>query len=280
MKSAPLRVGAVQYAFSLIKTWADFEEKISHIVSDAGEKGVKLLVFPEYLGLELTLLTKNKKDLALLPELALPFQQLFDRLSRQWNMVIQSGTTVVHNGAGRYFNRAFLFTPEGHLHFQDKIQLVPSEKESNCLVAGQEIQIFDVPCGKIAIAICYDAEFPHLIKQAVKQGVSLILVPSCTESLAGYYRVALSCRARALENQCFVVHSCTVKASPWIEWLQQNVGKAGIFGPCDGAFPPSGVLAQGRLARSETIIADLDFDKLKEVREKGSVRNFQDYTLS
>ena len=56
--------------------------------------------------------------------------------------------------------------------------------------------------------ICYDSEFP-LLGRAL-QDADLILVPSCTEALAGYWRVRIGAMARALEMQCVTVMASTV----------------------------------------------------------------------
>ena len=68
-----------------------------------------------------------------------------------------------------------------------------------------------------------------MIARAIAEaGAEILIVPSCTESLAGYYRVRHACAARALENQIYVVQSPTVGDAPWSVAVNVNVGAAGF----------------------------------------------------
>lgn len=111
---------------------------------------------------------------------------------------------------GGYRNRAFLFRPDGSSDHQDKLQMTRFENERWGIGAGDTIKTFDTAFGRIGIDICYDSEFPLIARRQVEQGADVILVPSCTDTLAGYWRVRIGCQARALENQCYVVQS-----PPW-----------------------------------------------------------------
>jgi predicted amidohydrolase len=88
----------------------------------------------------------------------------------------------------------------------------------------------------------------------------------------------LSCRARALEQQCLVVQAPTAGEAPWSPALDINTGKAGIFGPVDIGFPDDGVIACGAPAETAPwLIADLPIARLASVRRHGQVRNFADW---
>jgi predicted amidohydrolase len=119
-----------------------------------------------------------------------------------------------------------------------------------------------------------------LVRRQIEAGAELVLVPSCTDTLAGYHRVALSCRARALENQCFVVQSPTVGEAPWSKSVDVNRGAAGVYGPVDRGFPDDGVIAQGQLDVPGWVFADLDLAHLSRVREEGQVKNHRDFGSS
>jgi len=117
------------------------------------------------------------------------------------------------------------------------------------------------------------------VRRQVALGAQMILVPSCTDTLAGYYRVALSCRARALENQCYAVHACTVNAAAWSLALDQNRGAAAVYGPVDHGFASDGVVSQGSLDQPGWVYADLDLQALSRVRALGQVTNHADWDL-
>jgi predicted amidohydrolase len=116
--------------------------------------------------------------------------------------------------------------------------------------ARRAAQVFDTALGRIGVLICYDAEFPLLGRALIEAGVEILLVPSCTEALSGYWRVRIGAMARALEGQCVVVHSPTVGPAPWSPAVDMNTGAAAIYGPPDLGFPETGVLAEGDAERA------------------------------
>ncbi len=107
----------------------------------------------------------------------------------------------------------------------------------------------------------------------------ILLVPSCTESLAGYHRVRHACAARSLENQIYVVHTPTVGDAPWLAALVRNVGSAAVLAPPDSRLPANGILAEGALGEPQWVYAALDLDLLADVRKNGDVFNARDWNL-
>src|SRR5690606_7258805 len=144
---------------------------------------------------------------------------------------------------GTFRNRAFLHGPQGDRASQDKLQMTRFEAERWGIAGGDAIRLFDTPLGRLGVAICYDAEFPLLVRTMAAAGADVILVPSCTDTLAGYWRVRIGAQARALENQCFVVQAPTVGDAPWSAAIDENHGAAGIFGPPDREVTGDGVIA-------------------------------------
>ena len=107
------------------------------------------------------------------------------------------------------------------------------EREEWGISAGQHVKVFETLLGRLAVLICYDAEFPLLARSGVEAGAQVILAPSCTDSLQGYWRVRIGAQARALEGQCYVVQSPTVGEAAWSPAVDVNYGAAGIYGPPD-----------------------------------------------
>jgi predicted amidohydrolase len=118
---------------------------------------------------------------------------------------ICSGTQAVPTEKGA-FNRSYFFSPNHVFSYQDKCILTPYEIDEGILSAGDTLTLFETKFGKIGICICYDVEFPKFAEMLVNKGAQLILVPSYTSTVHGFYRVFTSCRARALEHQCYVVN--------------------------------------------------------------------------
>ena len=186
------------------------------------------------------------------------------------------GTLPVRDG-DRVLNRAPLIAADGRMGFQDKRVMTRFEAELWRVSPGADPGVFETPWGRIGIAICYDLEFPPLVRAQVEAGAWLILAPSCTDGIAGFNRVRLSARAWALENQCYVAMAPTVGLAPWLATLDANRGYAGVYGPVDRGFPEDGVLARGALDQPGWVYADLDPLLLDAVRESGGVRNHRDW---
>jgi len=170
-----------------------------------------------------------------------------------------------------------LITPEGRVAFQDKRAMTRFETERWGISQGADPNVFDTPWGRIGISICYDIEFPKHARVQVMAGAWLILTPSCTDSLAGFNRVHFSARARALENQCYVAITPTVGEAPWSAALDENRGRAGVFGPMDRGFPADGIMAEGEMDAPGWVFCTLDPSLIETVRRDGVVLNHRDW---
>jgi predicted amidohydrolase len=279
-----LRVASCAYPIERLESFAQFRAKQAHWVQQAVDQGAQLLVFPEYASMELGSLFGTRGDAelgaelqalqALLPE----YLALYRELSRRFGVQVLSPSFPERIQGGAYRNRARLHDPSGADGVVEKQMMTRFERELWGIEAGTVGPVFETERGLLGVAICYDSEFPLLVRRQVELGAEVVLVPSCTDTLAGYHRVQLSCRARALENQCFVVQAVTVGEAPWSAAVDQNRGAAGVFAPVDRGFPDDGVVALGELDRPGWVFADLELTRLAEVRADGQVRNHRDWS--
>jgi len=276
-------VAAAQYGVEFLGSWTTYARKMTRMVGEAAQAGAQILIFPEYASLELASLfpadvyQSLHKQLDVLQECLPDFVGLHQDLARAYGVYLVAGSFPVQLADGRFRNRAYFCTPDGELHFQDKMIMTRFENEIWYINPGDEIKVFDTHYGPVGITICYDAEFPLIARRQVEMGAKVILAPSCTDTLAGYNRVRIGCRARALENQCYVVMSPVVGTIDWSPALDFNIGAAGIYTPVDVGFPGDGILAAGELNQPQWVIAELDLDKIDQVRVAGQVLNYQDW---
>jgi predicted amidohydrolase len=280
-----VKIAAAQYDIGFLENWEAYRQKIERWVGEAAEQGAKILLFPEYGSMELASLfgrevySSLSKQLATMQSLLDGYIDLYKGLAQKHQCYIQSGTFPVRIEDEIYRNRAYLFMPNGEFDYQDKLMMTRFENEQWLINRGLELKCFDTDFGRIAINICYDSEFPMLARKQVEAGANLILVPSCTDTLAGYHRVRIGCQARALENQCYVVQSPTVGLAPWSEAVDVNIGAAAIYTPVDRGFPDNGILAIGELNAAQWVLAEIDLDQIAQVRESGQVFNYRDWPL-
>ncbi len=274
-----LRLGALQYQITRIDSLSEYADKLDQLVAAGVAGGGQLLLMPEYACMEVAAAFGVANDPVAERDAVCAVSGAILQIMRgaacRHGVWLAPGTLPWRNG-DRIVNRAPLIAPDGRFAFQDKQVMTRFEAEHWAIAGGAPHRVFQTPWGHVGIAICYDAEFPSLVRAQVEAGAWLILVPTCTDTMHGFNRVRLSARARAIENQCFVAVAPTVGDAPWLATLDSNRGRAGVYGPADRGFPEDGVIAEAADATG-WLWADLDPVRLDLVREHGAVRNHRDW---
>ncbi len=80
-----------------------------------------------------------------------------------------------------------------------------SYRESEQFEAGEQPVIVDTPAGKVGLSICYDLRFPQLYAALVDAGAQILTVPAAFTYKTGVAHWEVLLRARAIENQCYVI---------------------------------------------------------------------------
>ena len=280
-----VKIATAQYGISFLTDWSGYRQKIERWVAEACAQDANILLFPEYFSMELASLFTQEiysslsNQLVAMQSLHDDFMMLFKTLAQQHHCIIQAGTFPVLVEADVYYNRAYLFMADGTVDYQDKLMMTRFENEHWLIKGGKELKCFDTEYGRIAINICYDSEFPLLARKQVEAGCLIILVPSCTDTVAGFNRVKIGCQARALENQCYVVQASLVGNASWSEAVDVNVGAAAIYTPVDRGFPDNGILSVGIFNEVQWVIAEISLSACATVREQGQVFNYRDWPL-
>jgi predicted amidohydrolase len=272
-----MKIATAAYQMDWLDSWTQYEDKLASWVADAAKEGADLLVFPEYGAMELATLDGEDAARDLERSLHAVSDRMEDaaalhlKLAAEYGVHILGASAPVNAGFGRPVNRAELYTPNGQRDHQDKQIMTMFERDPWDVMGGGPLKLFDTALGKIGVLICYDSEFP-LLGRALAEA-DIILVPSCTEALAGYWRVRIGSMARALENQCVTAQASLVGQADWSESVDVTIGMGGIFGPPDTGFPSTGGLAEGTLGEPGWTFADVDLETISDVRRAGVVRN-------
>lgn len=275
-----VRIAAAQYPIERFARLSDYEDKISRWVAEAAGSGAQLLVFPEYGAMEYAGPSAEGGDLA--ASLAVVSQAMdtlgavHAELARRHRVHILASSGPSARPGGIYVNAAHLFAPSGRHGTQEKLVMTPFEKDWG-ISAGAALRVFDTTLGRIGTAICYDCEFPLLVRAQAEAGAEIVLVPSCTEFRSGYHRVRTAGLARALENGIATVQSPTVGNARWSPSVDRNYGAAGIYVPSERDICDDGILVRGTPGRPGWVVGEVDLERLRQVRESGEMRNALDW---
>lgn len=277
-----LSIALAQYDIGYFNGWLDYEKKIRNWVKQVAQLS-RLLVFPEYASMELTSLLSEPvrnslpQQLIAIQDFYPDFCALHAKLSREFKVVIVASSFPTQVGEECFVNRVNVFEQGKIIGVQDKLMMTRFEAEQWGMSPGESLRVITTSVARLGICTCYDSEFPMLARKLVEQGADVIVVPSCTDTLAGYNRVKTGCQARAMENQCYVLQSPTVSNANWSPAVDINVGAAAVYTPIDFGFPDNGILIQGEMNTAQWLKAELDLTKLNVVRELGQVFNYRDW---
>lgn len=135
-------------------------------------------------------------------------------LAKEFGVTLLAGS-VLEAGApgGRLYNTSVLFGPDGgRLAVYRKMHLFDVEvgdgqtyKESAAVAPGAEVVVADAPLGKVGLSVCYDLRFPELYRKHSEAGAVLLTVPAAFTLATGKDHWEVLLRARAIENQAFVM---------------------------------------------------------------------------
>lgn len=276
-----IRVATLQYFIRPVETFEQFRDQVSALVETAADYDCHLVVFPEYFTVQLLTLGDVKRPIRdQIVDLArqVPrYVEMMARLARKHRIHVCAGTIPVRDdGNDAVFNECFFFTPSGAHGVQGKLHMTRFETEDWRVSPRQSLRVFETAFGRVAIAICYDVEFPETVRAAAREGAHIVLVPACTDDRQGYLRVRYCAHARAIENQAYVVTAHTVGSIPMVPAVSLNYGVAAILTPSDFVFSRDGILAEGNPNQEMMVIGELNLKTIAEARSSGTVLPLND----
>jgi predicted amidohydrolase len=280
-----LRVASLQYWIRPVATFEAFRDQVVGLIETAVDYKAELVVFPEYFTLQLLTLGNVRRPIhEQIRDLAAQvprFVELMSGLARKHRLYIVAGTIpVIANGETVVQNHSFVFNPSGEHGVQGKLHMTRFESEEWLVTATQKVKIFETAFGRMAVAICYDVEFPEIVRAAAREGAHILVVPTCTDERQGYYRVRYCAHARAIENQMYVIQACTVGSLPMVPAVSLNYGQAAVLTPSDFAFSRDGILAEGNPNQEMMVIGELNLRTIMDARSSGTVLPLLDSTRS
>lgn len=281
--AATLRVAAVQ----MVST-PDVAENLAaagQLVSQAAHDGARVAVLPEYF----CLMGQNDRDKLRHAEDAIPMgqaagaaspiQHALSALAARLGIWVIGGTLPIvalgpAGAADRVYNACTVWGPDGCLRARyDKLHLFrynngrESYDEARVLQPGALPVAVDIDGWRVGLSICYDLRFPELYRQLMQPACDLLVVPAAFTHTTGLAHWELLLRARAVENQCYVLASAqgglhpngrrtfghSLVADPWGQVLASRDEGAGVV---------MGMLDRTRMADVRRQLPALDHRRL------------------
>ena len=194
-------------------------ETARRLVARAADEGAQIVVLPEYFCF-MGASDRDKLAIAEAPGTG-PIQRMLAETAREHRVWLIGGTlplTIDDGGAkdgvavDRVMNADLVFSPRGELAARyDKMHLFAydngSERydEGRTLRAGSTPVAFDADGVRVGLSVCYDLRFPELYRALMRPPCDLLSVPSAFTYTTGAAHWEVLLRARAIENQCYVV---------------------------------------------------------------------------
>jgi nitrilase len=183
----------------------------ARLLAEAAATGAELVTLPEYWPI-MGMKDVDKVAHAEQPG-AGPIQQFMANAAREHGIWLIGGTLPLASGeAGKVLNTTLVYDPQGKpVARYDKIHLFgftrgsESYNESATIVPGAAVGVFDAPFGRVGLSVCYDLRFPELYR--AMGTCALIVVPAAFTHTTGMAHWEVLLRARAIENQCYVLAS-------------------------------------------------------------------------
>jgi predicted amidohydrolase len=195
-----------------------------------------------------------------------PVGRFLAEQARRHRIVLAGGTLPeAIPGDARVHNTSLVFERDGSVAaVYRKIHLFDVElpgavhEESRGVAAGKEIVVAETSVGRLGLSICYDVRFPELYRALSGAGARILLVPSAFTVPTGRDHWEVLLRARAIENQCFVLAAAQVG---------QHTKQRQTYGRSLVVDPWGTLLAQVPDGEG-CAVADLDFEAQERVRAR------------
>ena len=257
---------SMRVAVCQMRSGADVQanlETASGLVIEAADGGADLAALPEYL--EYMGPAAGRSGVATpVPGATTDRLAIVARERRVW--VLAGG--VLEAEGGRVHDTSVLIDRDGEIaasyrkiHLYDvDLPDQPPIRESATITAGSELVTHQTEAARIGLSICYDVRFPELYRGLMALGAEVLTVPAQFQFATGKDHWHTLLRARAIENQCFVV-----APGQWGGYGEPGEGRRS-FGHSLVVDPWGRILVEAPEEGTGVWFADLDLSELRQLR--------------
>lgn len=238
-------------------------ESADRLTREAAAEGAELVVLPE----KFSLLGSDFDYRRGSETLDGPTVQWARELARELRIDFIAGSFAEHRpGRNRLSNTCVHVAPSGEIqavyrkiHMFDVTVAGLDYRESDVEEPGTEIVVSRTASGvEVGLAICYDVRFPEQFRILALHGALVIALPSNFTKPTGRAHWEVLLRARAIENQAFVIASAQAGIHPPD---RESYGHSMIVDPWGEVLATTG---EGE----DTLVCDLDLERLAAIREQ------------
>lgn len=205
-----------------------------------------------------------------------PSVKFLQSLAKAKSSYISGGSILIKiKKSKKVYNRSVFVSPQGKIisHY-DKIHLFDVNfghgkkfMESSYIQNGKELIVTKTPLGNIGLSICYDLRFPELFRRLALKGAQIIILPSAFISKTGEDHFETLIRARAIENQVFIIAT---------NQIGEHEGNKHTYGGSIIVDPWGNVLARAAThtpakpykGKGEIIRSDINLKLITDIRNK------------
>ena len=232
------------------------------LVGAAASQGARLIALPE----NFAFLRREGEVIPCAQGLDGEIVGLVKSLAREHDVWLLGGTFPEAAEGSRIYNTSVLASPAGDLAaVYRKIHLFDVDlsadgggaySESNIVAPGEDVVVAQTPFGELGLSVCYDVRFPELYRQMAEAGARFLAVPSAFTPETGKDHWEVLLRARAIENQAFVLApaQCGRHSED-----RSSYGRSMIIDPW-------GLVLARAADRPCAVVADCDLDSLERIR--------------
>ena len=257
-------------------------ERAACLIKKAVEKGAGLIVLPETFAV---FSSSQQVAMGCLESTSDgPLRRFLSEQARQFKVWIVGGTIPITpvQADGSFNPKAYtaslLINDKGeevarynkiHLFDVDVADQQGSYRESDTFLPGSDVVVVDTPFGRLGLAVCYDIRFPEFFRAMFAQDVDLIAIPAAFTRATGEAHWLPLLRARAIENQCYII----------------GANQGGVHGRREtsgGSVIINGwgeVLSEAKRGEA-CLVADVDLKTLMEIRKSMPVKQHQRFKFS
>jgi len=241
------------------------------LVRSAAQRGATYIQLPEYFNY----LGPARGYLDAAETVPGPTTSTMGDLARSLGVSIHLGSLVESSPvSGKVYNTSVLLDPSGRVSatyrkahlFDVDVPGAVVHRESEVILAGDELALATVEGVKMGLSICFDLRFPEMYRALGAAGALVLCVPAAFNASTGRAHWEVLIRARAIENHAFVVAAAQVGTTA------EGIA---TFGHSMIVDPWGAVIEESTKESPDVLVAKLDVGQVSERRAQIAVMDFR-----